>query len=85
MKAIKKPIPIEVALFLADAHARVPIAEGVIIHTSDEGRHTVWNALHKSWIGVRDGDYLNITKVDDIYPIDKATFEATYDIIGKEE
>lgn len=38
----------------------------------------VYNKLHDSWIGFKFGDVLNISNRDDVYPIERAVFEATY-------
>jgi hypothetical protein len=53
--------------------------EGVKIR-SVNGGYEVWNELHGSWIGVKEGDMLRIDLAPrDVYPIDKATFDQTYD------
>ena len=79
MKAIKKPIPIEVVVFdpLGPGHPGVKIGAGA----GTEYKPAVWNALHQSWIGLSPGDYLNVTNPKDIYPIAKAVFETTYEVV----
>jgi hypothetical protein len=58
---------------------RVMPPKGVRIHSAPEG-YTVYNELHNSWIGVKEGDMLRIDLAPrDVYPIDKATFDQTYD------
>ena len=47
----------------------------------DEEWHpfAVWNEKHRSWIGFHVGDMLRLDQApQDVYPIDRATFEATY-------
>lgn len=77
MKAIKKPIPIEVEEFQPNVQ---PWPKQV--HSTPQG-YEVFNALHESWIKIQPGDYVNVTDKSgqDIYPIDRATFERTYDIV----
>ncbi len=84
MKAIKKPIPIEVERF--DSNLPMPrIRERAKVQTRPgAGNYQVWNEKHFSWIGFEHGDYLNVTNVDDIYPIAKDVFEATYDVVNNE-
>jgi len=76
MKAIKKPILVDVVRF--DAETDLPPAVRVRF---TEKRWTVWNQLHDSWIGVTPGDYLNVTTPGDIYPIDAAYFAEHYDLV----
>lgn len=87
MKAVKKPIPIEVEEFQPDKlpwpgkmcsgtyEIKSPYAGAVF--------YRVFNELHNSWINVNPGDYLNVSDKTgrDIYPIDRATFERTYDVL----
>jgi hypothetical protein len=56
MKAIKKPVPIEVVVYdpAGTAHPGVQIGAGA----GTGGQTAVWNELHKSWIGLSEGDYL---------------------------
>jgi hypothetical protein len=74
-QAVKKPIPITV--FELTENATLPA--GVNLQ-GEPGDLRVWNELHKSWIGVKTGDYLNVTDPKDVYPIDRDTFEKTYDL-----
>lgn len=78
MKAVKKPIPIEVVEFDPD-----DIPNGVQISGNDDPpeAYGVFNQLHSSWIGIKRGDYLNVTDLTDVYPIDRATFERTYTVV----
>lgn len=39
----------------------------------------VWNDLHKTYIKVRDGDFIRMDKPNDRYPIDRKTFFQTYE------
>jgi hypothetical protein len=59
------------------AHPGVQIGAGA----GTGGQTAVWNELHKSWIGLSEGDYLNVSNPGDIYPISKAVFEATYEVV----
>jgi hypothetical protein len=81
MKAIKKPIPIEVVVFDPAAPLTLPIF--VVWRRNDPLGYSVFNALHGSWIDVQIGDYLNVSDQTgrDIHPIDRATFERTYDVV----
>lgn len=73
MKAIKKPIPIEVLEF---DPAQIPTG---VLTVERDGEWKVFNRLHGSWIGVKSGDYLNVGSMADVYPIDRDTFLRTYD------
>ncbi|HSH45179.1 MAG TPA: hypothetical protein VK966_04960 [Longimicrobiales bacterium] len=48
---------------------------------ADAVRFEAWNELHESWVGLRPGDFLRVDKPGDVYPIDRATFEATYELV----
>lgn len=74
MKAIKKPIPIEVT----ELRAGESLPLGVIWK---DGFLYVRNKLHNSDIQTKFGDFINITNPDDIYPIEKDVFKNTYDVI----
>ncbi len=81
MKAIKKPIPIEIEEF--QPHRRpwpICVEEG---ETGSTMRYCVVNKLHGSRIGIKPGDFINVSDKTgtDIYPIDRDTFMKTYDII----
>lgn len=81
MKAVKKPIPIEVVIF--DPHT-TDLPAYVQWRSNEQAfTYAVFNALHSSWIEVKPGDYLNVNDRTghDIYPIDRATFERTYYVI----
>lgn len=79
-KAIKKPIPIEVEEFQPD---RAPWPLCVELKGGDMYGYFVYNRLHDSFIKIQPGDYINVTDKTgcDIYPIDRITFEKTYDIV----
>lgn len=78
MKAVKKAVVIEVVEF--DPHDIVPV--GAMLQVDpDDGSWRVFNELHTSWIGVKPGDYLNVTSLADVYPIDRAYFESHYDVV----
>lgn len=79
MKAVKKPIAIDVTVFEA---SRVPEGVKVKYDNSPEslGWH-VFNELHGSWIGVKEGDFLNVTSLQDVYPIDASYFSMNYDVV----
>ena len=76
MKAVKRPIPIEVVEF----HPDTVLQLGVIFMGTPNG-YRVFNNLHKSYIGVEIGDFLNITNLDDVYPINREVFFNTYDVV----
>lgn len=81
MKAVKKPIPIEVVEFQPDTRGVLPVS--VMWRSNSDDTYAVFNSLHNSWIEVKPGDYLNVNDQTgrDIYPIDRETFERTYDIV----
>jgi len=54
--------------------------EGAEIRRTN-GRLEVWNALHKSWIGFDDDDYINITTAGDHYPVSKSVVDSMFDKI----
>ncbi len=72
---VKNPTPIEAleAVSSDDLHAR----EIKFRKTRIDGGE-VYNELHDSWIGFKFGDVFNITNSQDIYPIERKVFEATY-------
>jgi hypothetical protein len=74
-QAVKKPIEITAVEFDGTA------PDGVEIREWSPQRYSVFNRLHISWIEFAVGDMLNIGDLGDVYPIDRATFEATYDIV----
>jgi len=81
MKAIKKPIPIEVILLedlLKQKREDIEIKRGGPID------YQIYNRKHQSWIGCELHDYINVTDINDTYPIAKDVFEATYQIIHEE-
>lgn len=79
MKAVKKPIPIEVEEFQPEKLPWPPQVHAKPL----KGCYEVFNDLHQSWITIQPGDYVNVTDKTgrDIYPIDRATFARTYDIV----
>lgn len=76
MKAIKKPIPIEVVVF-----GEVEPPPFVNCRPKIGGGWEVWNQPGQAWVLVKEGDYLNVSDANDIYPIPKGVFEASYDIV----
>lgn len=80
MKAVKKPIPIEVVQFGPRALTHLP---SYVQWRHADSKYSVFNARHSSWIDVKIGDYLNVTDTTgrDIYPIDRETFDRTYDVV----
>jgi len=52
--------------------------EGIQYNHSEKS-YMVWNALHKSWIKLKDGDYVRMDNPRDRYPIDRKTFMKTYE------
>jgi len=79
----KKPLDIEAIKFGKDQ-----IPENVSIKTErrPDGKSHVFNKLHNSWIEVKRGDMLRIDQApDDVYPIDRETFEKTYEPVDDHE
>jgi hypothetical protein len=77
MKAVKRPIPIEVEEFQPD---KTPWPLGVKASVN-AGEYFVWNELHASRINIKPGDFVNVTVASDVYPIDRETFDRTYDVV----
>ena len=46
---------------------------------SRTGEYYVWNELHRSEITLKVGDMVRVDDPNDTYPIDRQTFEATYE------
>lgn len=74
---VKKPVAIEVleATSSDDLHTRT----GLRWRKTRIDGGEVYNELHDSWINFKFGDVFNITKNEDIYPIDRKTFFDTYE------
>lgn len=70
----KKPVEIE-----AFELGKQRIPSFVTIEKQD-GVYKVYNKLHNSWIETKIGDMIRIDQApDDVYPIDRETFENTYE------
>lgn len=78
LQAVKTPIPIMVEKFDPSSEPW-PLQ----VHERSSGEFQVFNRLHESWINLQPGDYVNVTDTtgQDIYPIDKATFDSTYTVV----
>lgn len=76
MKFRKKPTTIEAIEF---GPSSLPPGIRATMVREKDGEWQVWNELHRSWINVKLGDMVNITKYEDVYPIERATFDATYE------
>lgn len=81
----KKPLEIDAVEFTSSRDDILPekeMPEGIKIERTGFGEPQVYNALHDSWIGLREGDMIRIDQApNDVYPIDKETFEKTYEKI----
>lgn len=82
MKAIKKPVPIEVEEFIPSKQPW-PQCVGKIDLTDHAVEYYVYNKLHDSRIKIQSGDYINVTDITgtDVYPIEAAVFRKTYTVI----
>ena len=80
MKAVKKPIPIDVQLFDPDA---IPPSIPLNVTFRGDSGWQIWNPLHKSFINLKKGDYVNITNPEDTYPIEAEVFQNTYEVISE--
>lgn len=75
----KKPEEIDALEFLVD---KMPDNVSVQTEKKPDGKSWVFNKLHNSWIEVKRGDMVRIDQApDDVYPIDRETFEKTYEKI----
>lgn len=83
MKAVKKPIPIEVEEFQPSMSVWPMCCESG--QGDYAGQYVVYNALHGSYIQIKPGDYINVTDRSgrDIYPIDRETFYRTYEVLAE--
>jgi len=73
----KKPVQIEAIEFGED---QVPENVSIKTERRPNGKSYVFNRLHNSWIEVKKGDMLRVDQApDDVYPIDRETFEQTYE------
>lgn len=83
MRAVKKPIPIDVVEFNGMSPLEVKTRRR---HVGDDDNpsHEIWNAKHESWIGLNVGDYINVTDLGDTYPIARDVFARTYDVLPVE-
>ncbi len=61
----------------------VLMPEGVLVRVVRGGSpdaYEAYNALHDSWIKTKTGDMIRVDKAPmDVYPIDRATFDTTYE------
>ncbi len=59
--------------------------EGVKMRPSDVPNFDVaiYSEHHKAWQNARYGDYVNVTKLEDIYPVTKDKFYDLYDVVGE--
>ena len=80
MQAVKKPTPITV-LEIIDMSS-VPPDISVERTGNSEFPFQIWNHMSKQWIQFQAGDFLNITNLQDVYPIPKAVFYETYYVVG---
>ena len=76
MKAVRKPIPVEVVQVgsVEAVAAQYPF----IIFSG----FRVYNELHDSFVGFKLGDYLCVEDPHDVYPIDRALFERSYTVVN---
>lgn len=73
-------IPTEILAVEFQRDADLPL--GIVLermHDEEGVSFRVWNDLHRSFVGVKPGDFLRVDDLNDVYPIDRATFEATYE------
>lgn len=57
------------------------VPDGGLEASPDWRPFSVFNALHSSWVGFAPGDFLRVDSPGDVYPIDRATFEETYELV----
>jgi len=80
MRFRKKPIEIEAVRVMdvrkgpLDPYLRLLAPYGAVME--------VYNRLHDSWIKVRPGDWINITDINDLYPIAESYFHEHYEACG---
>jgi hypothetical protein len=75
----KKPVEIEAVEF---GFELIPSNIQIKSEKHPNGKSWVFNKLHNSWIEVKRGDMVRIDQApNDVYPIDRETFEQTYEKI----
>lgn len=75
MKARKKPIVIDVVVFdLTQPHLGVDLRE-------QNGLWQVYNLTRDEWTYLGPGDLLNVTDLNDVYPISSEYFADHYEIV----
>ncbi len=57
----------------------VGFPDDLMIRIASDSRPELWNALHRSWIALETGDYINITTPGDYYPINAHIVAAKYE------
>jgi len=78
MKFRKKPTIIEAEIF----EGKDPDIKGISFkYLMTDKSWKIYNALHKSWIQIKVGDYFRTDIVGDNYPIDAEYMKENYDEI----
>ena len=80
MKAVKKPIPIEVVRFDGGT-ASIPDGVSYSNNPLEFGGWAIFNRARADWLPLKVGDYLNVTDLNDVYPISAEYFAAHYEVI----
>ncbi len=79
---VKKPNP-NCAVEAASSDYLLAHAPDVIWEKTRLDGGKVYNRLHQSWIEFNFGDVFNVSNLVDVYPIDRAVFEATYEDVNE--
>lgn len=75
MKFVSKPKVIEAVWFNENAPHWPPNV------THKDGKYTVYNKLHNSYIELKHGDYVRVDDLNDTYPIDRRYMEENYEVV----
>ncbi len=70
MKYRSKPTVVDLIVFHPDQAATlVHTHPGLVLVHHPDGSHAIFNELHQSEINLEEGDFINVTRPGDYYPI----------------
>ena len=83
MKYRRKPEVIDVVEFDPNRPAQLTKDYPIELYHTGSDEWKVKNDLHNRWIGLKPRDMIRVDKADegDVYPIDRETFDRTYELV----